>query len=393
MKKFLSVFVLIILICLISLLYMSYNNKKKNKNIYGQYTVLTQLSDKHYDCDAIKLSDGKILILGNDPYSIPTELYDYNTNEVSVFSFPPSIKINKQGIALPNNKILLIGVCNNQNKKCTGNFGYNDIAVFDLDSNKVQHFYKINDSDYIKVYDYLLMDNGNVFLLLAYTKDYKEHFYKIGIYNPNKNTLELSKKYKMNTSNCIPSGIQINSNEILILANKSKIFKYDINQRVLNETEFTNPLDNSLYTKLGDKILILGSSSDSIVQNDYNLLYDIKEDKIMQIPPMVVFKTFLTFYTSKYIPEFSVTNTNQYRALITGGRGRSEWHSIGGMILNSAEIYDSEINEFIRINDMNCPRYGHRSLLMDDGNILLIGGITIPNKKCKNNSIEVLKLN
>lgn len=390
MKKFLSVFVVIILICLISLLYMSYNNKKRN--IYGQYTVLTQLSDKHYDCDVIKLSDGKVLILGNDPYSIPTELYDYNTNEASIFSFPPSIKINKQGIALPNNKILLIGVCNNQNKKCTGNFGYNDIAVFDFDSNKVQHFYKINDSDYIKVYDYLLMDNGNVFLLLAYTKDYKEHFYKIGIYNPNKNTLELSKKYKMNTSNCIPSGIQINSNEILVLANMSKIMKFNIKQKILKETASTNLLDNSFYKKLGNKILILGSDRGSIAQSDYNLLYDFKEDKIIQIPSMLVEKSFKTFYTKKSVPEFNVTSFNQYQAIITGGRGRSEWHSIGGMILNSAEIYDSEINEFIRINDMNCPRYGHRSLLMDDGNILLIGGITIPNKKCKNNSIEVLKL-
>lgn len=70
------------------------------------------------------------------------------------------------------------------------------------------------------------------------------------------------------------------------------------------------------------------------------------------------------------------------RVLIVGGKsGRvvmSRHPSLASLTpLNTAEIYDPESSAFIRTGDMSAPHYLATATMLDDGNVLVVGGWTI----------------
>ncbi len=73
---------------------------------------------------------------------------------------------------------------------------------------------------------------------------------------------------------------------------------------------------------------------------------------------------------------------NDGRVLIVGGKsGRmmtSRLRNIASFTpLNTAEIYDPEANAFIRTGDMSAPHYLATATMLDNGNVLVVGGWTI----------------
>jgi hypothetical protein len=70
---------------------------------------------------------------------------------------------------------------------------------------------------------------------------------------------------------------------------------------------------------------------------------------------------------------------NDGRVLIVGGKsGRRMTSRLSNIAsftpLNTAEIYDPEANAFIRTGDMNAPHYLATATMLDDGNVLVVGG-------------------
>jgi galactose oxidase-like protein len=73
---------------------------------------------------------------------------------------------------------------------------------------------------------------------------------------------------------------------------------------------------------------------------------------------------------------------NDGRVLIVGGKsGRvvtSRHANIGSLTpLNTAEIYDPELNSFIRTGDMSAPHYLPTATMLGNGQVLVVGGWTI----------------
>jgi hypothetical protein len=73
---------------------------------------------------------------------------------------------------------------------------------------------------------------------------------------------------------------------------------------------------------------------------------------------------------------------NDGRVLIVGGKsGRmmtSRLRNIASLTpLNTAEIYDPESGTFIRTGDMSAPHYLATATMLDNGNVLVVGGWTI----------------
>ena len=73
---------------------------------------------------------------------------------------------------------------------------------------------------------------------------------------------------------------------------------------------------------------------------------------------------------------------NDGRVLIVGGKsGRmmtSRVRNLGSLTpLNTAEVYDPEAGAFIRTGDMSAPHYLATATMLDNGNVLVVGGWTI----------------
>jgi hypothetical protein len=73
---------------------------------------------------------------------------------------------------------------------------------------------------------------------------------------------------------------------------------------------------------------------------------------------------------------------NDGRVLIVGGKsGRmmtSRVRNLGSLTpLNTAEVYDPEAGAFVRTGDMSAPHYLATATILDNGNVLVVGGWTI----------------
>lgn len=67
------------------------------------------------------------------------------------------------------------------------------------------------------------------------------------------------------------------------------------------------------------------------------------------------------------------------RVLIAGGESRVPNSGINDLIVKYSEIYNPKTNKFEIGPKINIPRFDHNAILLDDGNVLIVGGIT--NKK------------
>ncbi len=106
------------------------------------------------------------------------------------------------------------------------------------------------------------------------------------------------------------------------------------------------------------KVLIVGNSSsqgESVAE-----LFNSKTEKWEQTSPV-----------SMAIQGSTVTDLKNGKLLIAGfgyGKNNSE--------LISSEIYDFENNSWVKGGDMIDPRFFHRATLLDNGNVLVTGGLT-----------------
>jgi hypothetical protein len=73
-----------------------------------------------------------------------------------------------------------------------------------------------------------------------------------------------------------------------------------------------------------------------------------------------------TMITARY--GHTATLLNNGTILFTGGVGT------GWTFLSSAEIYDMQTNKFIPVNPMTVPRQSHTTTLLQNGNVLITGG-------------------
>ena len=136
MKKFITILFCISIIILIRIKLTT----PKTTSDYGHFVTTNYLNSIHYAADAIKLSDGQILVLGDDNLGIPAEIYNPKNNSVKLYKFPNNLHVNERGITLGNGKILLLDTCDSNKSTCSDYA--KDFIVKNYNSNvKVIHNY------------------------------------------------------------------------------------------------------------------------------------------------------------------------------------------------------------------------------------------------------------
>lgn len=378
-KKAAVIIFLLIVSTILVYAYMIKSNVDTYKYLtrYGHFEVGGKLKYPHVSSDAIQLEDGRILILGTDLSSKKeeTEIYDPKTDIATIYKFPENIKIDGNGLALKDNKIFLLKVCDTNSSKCDSYPDYEtNFAVYDLGTKEVKVFNKFPiPSSNLFIKDYFVLNDGRVFIFSALSK-----YFNIFVYNPKINVLDVH----THPNNSIGSkAIQINDNEVLILRSNSGINKYNIQTKRLETLKSKVSLRECLFTKVGDKILITGRADFNPKDRKYyNELYDIKTDSIEKIPPMSDEKRKYSHYGELKIPtSYRVLPINQDFVLIVGG-DKHNWGS-EPLSKNTAEIYDIKKKEFIRIKNMHYAHSYFNIIRLNDEEVLLIGGKVYPVKE------------
>ena len=397
MKKFITIlFCISIIIILIRIKLTT----PKTTSDYGYFVTTNYLNSIHYAADAIKLSDGQILVLGNDKLGIPTEIYNPKNNSVKLYKFPNNLHVHERGITLGNGKILLLDTCDSNKSTCSDyakDFKGN-ITVYDTNLKKIVSSNSLKNSDII--FDFFLLNDGRVFFVTFYQQIKQKPKFYFAIYDFKTNNLTFSKEIPELD---IPKGVQINENEILILQDNGPIMKYNIKNKKLTKMKSKNPLTNSLYAKIGENyILICGTKeSPGHLHND-NLLYDISKDKITKIGEMNYERMVYGFNSNAKLP-YNLLPIDSTRVLITGGRRRVKWwilYPTTEIQVDAAEIYDLNKNKFIPIGKSNYTHAKHNMIRLNDNEIVLIGGYETP-KRIKDfyygskgkSWIEIFKIN
>ena len=374
MKKQILIFSLAILLVLYVSIIKYFNLTK-----YGKFYNVGTLNYIHYDSDAIKLSNGNILVLGNYFNNIPSEIYNPNSNEVSVYNFPNNLKVYKQAIALPNNKIMLIKSCDTLKSECktVRDFSHN-IIVYDIVSKQYNVIYQTDKNINLFIHDYFTLENNNVAIFLEKLQPMKESHYIVVIYNTQSNLVEIS---DVNKRSYTPKGISINTNELLVLEDNSYLKKYNINNRIMQETGTKiTMLEPLSYVKLKNKIFIFGTNQKGNYGHLHlhNELYDLEENSISKISKMNDVRT-ANGYNTINKAQFNSICLDDKHILITGGikypKGILGFLYPNGKVLKTAEIYDIERNKFMKIKNMNYEHSSHNVIKTNTG-LVIIGGKT-----------------
>lgn len=350
----------------------------KNKNTlsdYGYFVPVNYLNKTHYAADAIKLNDEQILVVGNDLSGIPSEIYNRKDNSVNFYIFPNNLKVDKRGISLGNNKILLLDTCD-FNKSACRDFVKDymgNITVYDTNLKKIVSSNSLKRSYQSQiVYDFFCLNDGRVFFIISYLPIKQKSKTYFVIYNFKTNKMIFSKEIpELN----IPKGIQINENEILILQNNGLIMKYNIQNNELIKMKSKNPVNNSTYTRIGKNyILICGTKKPTGASQNENYLYNVSKDRITRIGQMNYERMYGEANFNMKL-SYNLLPIDSTRVLITGGNRRPKWwFTHVGIRVDEAEIYDFNKNKFIPIGKSNYTHNRHNMIKLKNNEIVLIGG-------------------
>ncbi len=346
------------------------------KSRFGYFETEGSLNYPHPDADAFLLPNNRILILGDTLNNIPSEIYDINDKISEIYNFKDNLIHSPEGVLLDDNRLFLLRTC--VNSACGKSVLYN------LNSNKIDYIYDntFNTSNVSLnnvLLDYLLLNGQNVF----YISHKQNNQYEIGIF---KTKAQYKQIHLTNEDLNYPKSIQINDNQILVMSIRNA-YLFDIKHNKLTKLNFSygnspNPNVNnqriSHLIKLKDKIFIFMYLADSNF-NGYNLTlkFDIKSKEFSKLSSSSIIRD-NDFMGVSHVS--SAVNLNNKYVLLNGGLAQASRlvGLLGGHYIerNSAEIYDVRKNKFYRIVNMPYAKFGHRSILINNNEIYIIGGKT-----------------
>ena len=343
----------------------------------------------YHNGPAVLMNDGNVLVIGGDTKK--AEIYDYKKNKFVYANGEMKYKrdYGASSITLKNGNVLITGGAYNiynDNKQIIKKVFAENAEIYNP---KTQSFSEINKiliprTDHTSI----LMDNGNVLLCGGRDKLTKPVF-EIEEFNYKNNsfkkifTIDITDFYWKYT-------FKIDKNNILIIGNNIKknidkidayIFNYEKKQLThLNLEASNNNLKQNIMNKMYVTSLpLLYSHLDFDTQNriifikyNQNTIYNIfYNNQIKQIQ-------------GKYF-SYTSTKLNDNTAIFIGGYilkgwGGSKSISDSFFILNDGSIIKNK-------SKLNEPRAYHQAISLNNGNILILGGI---GNKIKNNSLLLL---
>lgn len=302
---------------IIAIILLVFIGTQVNKYRFGYFVKGPQMKYEHEEPTAIiTLNDNEILILGhNRPdvseilsthynfgkqtklekefykkyHNIPSEIYNFKTNEFKNFPLNQEVFYEPEGIALDKNKILLTNVCktNKHNKDATIDCYKNMlIAIYNFKTNsysfkknlvKRKHMY----IDIINE-DKILIIGGHHISALWFEFVPNEILKQDKSQKINEAILEYDlKNNTVKSIDIIPANIKINKNNIIKLKNKVYIFSYD--QSIYKLDLATLNLKKMLTLQSKKEITSLSKLPEdkiAFINNNKIFIYNIKNNEI-----------------------------------------------------------------------------------------------------------------
>ena len=314
----------------------------------------------YHNGPAVLMNDGNVLVIGGDTKK--AEIYDYKKNKFVYANGEMKYKrdYGASSVTLKNGNVLITGGAYNiynDNKQIIKKVFAENAEIYNP---QTQSFSEINKiliprTDHTSI----LMDNGNVLLFGGRDKLTKPVF-EIEEFNYKNNsfkkifTIDITDFYWKYT-------FKIDKNNILIIGNNIKKNIDKIDAYIFN------------YEKKQLTHLNLEDNNNNLKQNIMNKMY---------VTSLPLLYSHLDFDTQNRI---IFIKYNQNTAIFIGGYilkgwGGSKSISDSFFILNDGSIIKNK-------SKLNEPRAYHQAISLNNGNILILGGI---GNKIKNNSLLLL---
>ncbi len=388
---------IIIIILSIGLTFFAFNKYSSEK--YGYFVNGPKM---HYarsgDFDAIKLKDGRVLVLGCnrprnynksqkmqkylDVYSIkPSEIYDPKINKFNIVDFGKDFYYESEGILLKDGRVLLPYVyVPKKDTNAISGFPSKQMAVYNPYTNKID---AIIERKLLRRYSAsVLLNDGTVLMtngspIAPSGKEYlkgEEKVKQAEVYNPKTNTTKLVGKSKFKRFR--PNAVALDDGTALIVGSSQEVETYNQKTETFETVGKLNIKRlNPRLVKLnnGDVLILGGDNQDS---PDYTV-GEVQEAEIYN-PKTKTFKIIGEMTTKRgggNSNDFTATKLNNGNVLIIGGwttKNNSLFDSFNS--LKSSELYDPHKNIFIKSANMKRPRLNHKAILLDSGDVLILGG-------------------
>ncbi len=320
------------------------HNKQIEYYIYNPFTKQKEVTGiienpRYSDIQTKALKNGNVFIIGanypNENQNLRGIIYNPSNNTTKLTPIIPNPNYTGSILELPDNKLFITG----------GEGECKTVQLYDIQNNTFEKLPDMNNSR--RSHSSILLKNNKILLIGGDSKEPE-------IY-------DLQSKKSTN----IDIGFSTTSHDInskALLLNNGKIF-------ILCTRKYLE--DDGYGTKCCDFI-----NKETYYPFTYIGIFDPNTNKIQD----------LQCGSKKHkMDAYNITQLKDGRILITGGRiGRGI--NMGYKVLNTAQIYDNSTNKFYRVNHkLNISRYAHNSETLNDGRVLIWGGVN-------NNSINIKEI-
>lgn len=159
------------------------------------------------------------------------------------------------------------------------------------------------------------------------------------------------------TSTLLPNG------KVLIVSGRQTTL-FDQKKKIIYLNRFLPflgyPIGSPKFYHIEDEAILLPGGKVILFNGNGSESFDYRTNRFSPIAGMLVKRS---RHTATLLPNAKV--------LITGGYSLNKTNTV---TLDSAELYDPQINKFTFIGKMSTERVGHTATLLKDGRVLIVGG-------------------
>ena len=290
----------------------------QSQEIDSGWIATGNLNATHTDHSATLLANGNVLVVGGtDTTTNSAELYDPETGTWSVTGNLSTARYGHTATLLQNGKVLVAG-------GLSGSSTLDSAELYDPDTGTWSMTGNLNTvrSDHTAT----LLANGKVLVVGGWGSVeaiYTGATHSAELYDPDTGTWT---------------------------------YTYDLNTARLRHT--------ATLLESG-KVLVVGGATDNIFD-----FYDAVADAESYDPETGMWSDAGYLNVGRY--NHTATLLDSGKVLVAGGIYSSDYY--GGIVLNSAELYDPATRTWRAINNLNIARKGHTATLLENGRVLVTGG-------------------
>lgn len=348
-KKHLYIVIILAIVTSIFILYKAVRPKN------NEFVRVGNMNVARAGHAATLLADGNVLITGGyssinkSSITKTAEIYNVTTKKFTKISNMNYPRFSHNTILLPNRKVLILG--GEQDKKLPAEMYDPRTMEFKIVETSV---------DCSNAYSSVLLKDNKI-LINGFVNS-KPSFNFISLYDTKSNSCRLINKTK--SSDPLGQAFLLSNGKIAFFKAISQHFSiYDLKSNSFKDKRLFNKCDADGFIQLQQNKLfgicnINDNESYGEVCNPITNICNIKGKMINAKTPLGGVR---------------ITLLQDGNILITGGK--QGLRPFNDRVTNKSEIYDPIKGKSLKSSKMSKPRKGHSSTLLNDGSVLIVGGV------------------